>query len=316
MRLSLKIYSFITSIFVLLAVVGGALVTKTESGLGCGRSWPLCHGKIIPDNITVETFIELSHRIVSSSSGILLLILAIWAWRSVGHIREVKALSIISFGFLVLQGLFGAAAVVWGQNPFVRALHFGVSLISFAAVFLLTALIYEIDKKFEAHKLVLDKRMKFHIYGVTIYSFIVVYTGALVRHVNATFSCMSFPFCTKEQLIGQSLPQFVQMSHRFAASLILVWLIYATFVAYKRYRHQRVVTYGLTTATILVVLQASAGMGIVLTKSTLYIPLLHSVIITLLFGLLTYLCLLGTRSKKNAQQLTNNQSTKNPHLHL
>lgn len=308
MRLTLKIYSIITSIFVLFSVIGGAVVTKTQSGLGCGHSWPLCQGSIIPSHITFQTIIELSHRLISSSSGILLLIFIIWAWRSVGHIREVKALSIISFSFLVIQGLFGAAAVMWGQSSFVRALHFGVSIISFAAVFLLTALIFEIDKKFEAHKLILDKRMKFHIYGITIYSYIVIYTGALVRHVGASFACTTFPFCSKEQLLGTTLQQSVQMTHRFAAIMILLWMLYITFIAYKHYAHQKIIAYVLTVSSLLGILQAIAGITIVLTKSILYIPLFHTFVITILFGVLAYLCLLGSRSKKNQQLL------KKPHL--
>src|SRR3954447_7158751 len=161
----------------LLILLGGALVTKTDSGMGCGRSWPLCDGQLIPKEITSELIIELAHRVVSGSVGIMVVLLSVWAWRSIGHIRETKFLAITSIFFLVLQGLIGAAAVIWGQSDFVLAAHFGISLVSFATVFLLTLLIFEVDKKFEADKLILDKRMKGHIMGVTIYSFIVVYTG-------------------------------------------------------------------------------------------------------------------------------------------
>ena len=42
--------------------------------------------------------------------------------------------------------------------------------------------------------------MKFHIYGVTIYSYIVVYTGALVRHERASLACPDFPLCSKIDL--------------------------------------------------------------------------------------------------------------------
>ena len=141
----------------LFVLLGGALVTKTNSGLGCGRSWPLCNGKIFPNEITLELLIELSHRIVSGGVGIMVLILSLWTWIKIGQIREVKLLSIVSIGFLVLQGLIGAAAVLWAQSDFVLALHFGISLISFAAVLLLTLLIFEVDKKFEAEKLIIDQ---------------------------------------------------------------------------------------------------------------------------------------------------------------
>ena len=71
--------------------------------------------------------------------------------------RETKTLAILSFVFLVAQALMGAAAVVWGQMPAVLAIHFGISLISFASVILLTCLIFEIDQKFDARSLIMDK---------------------------------------------------------------------------------------------------------------------------------------------------------------
>ena len=52
------------------------LVTKTDSGMGCGRSWPLCEGQLIPDEISSELVIELSHRVVSGTVGILVVILS------------------------------------------------------------------------------------------------------------------------------------------------------------------------------------------------------------------------------------------------
>src|SRR5690625_4323047 len=142
----LAVVSTIGMIFILL---GGALVTKTDSGLGCGTSWPLCNGQLFPSEITPELIIEYSHRLVSTIIGVTVLLLSVLAWIVLGHIREVKFLSFISIFFLVLQGLIGAAAVVWGQSDYVLAVHFGVSLISFAAVFLLTLLIFEIDRKLD-----------------------------------------------------------------------------------------------------------------------------------------------------------------------
>ena len=189
MKRSLKILAVLTTIGMLFVLLGGALVTKTDSGMGCGRSWPLCNGELVPSDITPELIIEFAHRLVSGSLGIMVLALSIWSWKSIGHIRETKFLAFLSFFFIALQGLIGAAAVIWEQSDFVLAVHFGISLISFAAVFLLTLLIFEVDKKFDAEKVIIDKRMTFHTIGITIYSFIVVYTGALVRHTNSSLVC-------------------------------------------------------------------------------------------------------------------------------
>ncbi|MDN8875467.1 COX15/CtaA family protein, partial [Staphylococcus aureus] len=85
----------------------------------------------------IQTIIELSHRAVSGLSLIIVLWLVIVAWKHIGYIKEVKPLCIISVGFLLIQALVGAAAVMWQQNAYVLALHFGISLISFSSVFVL-----------------------------------------------------------------------------------------------------------------------------------------------------------------------------------
>ncbi|HZG71977.1 MAG TPA: heme A synthase, partial [Chondromyces sp.] len=234
----LKWFAVLTTIGMLFVLLGGALVTKTDSGLGCGREWPLCHGQIIPDNLSAETLIELSHRAVSGIVGLMVLALSIWSWRSIGHKRETKFLSLLSFFFLVSQGLIGAAAVLWGQSDFVLALHFGISLISFAAVLLLTLLIFEVDQKFDASKIIVDSRMKFHTIGVTIYSYLVVYTGALVRHTNASLTCPDWPLCINSSPgLPSNMYQWIQMGHRLAAGVIFIWIAYIMYLAIKYYKH-------------------------------------------------------------------------------
>src|SRR5699024_10721828 len=141
---SIKWLGVVSSIGMIFILIGGALVTKTDSGAGCGTSWPLCNGELIPSNITPELVIEYSHRLVSATIRFTILLLSILYSREIGHIKEVKFLSFLSIFFLVLQGLIGAAAVVCGQSDFVLALHFGISLISFAAVFLLTLITFEV----------------------------------------------------------------------------------------------------------------------------------------------------------------------------
>jgi cytochrome c oxidase assembly protein subunit 15 len=300
LRRSLKWLAVATTIGMVLVLLGGALVTKTGSGMGCGRSWPLCNGKFLPLEITPELIIELAHRLVSGIVGILVLLLSIWSWKAIGHIRETKFLSFLSFFFLLLQGLIGAAAVKWGQSGFVLALHFGISLISFAAVLLLTLLIFEIDKKFEAEKLYIDKRMGFHIIGVSIYSYLVIYTGALVRHMKASLVCRDWPLCLND---APSLPtnmyEWVQMGHRAAAGIIFIWIAYILVLAIRHYKDQKVLYWGWIISFILVSLQVIAGALIIFSKLNLYIALLHAFFITCLFGVLSYFLLLYSRSRRN-----------------
>ena len=302
MQRSLKWLAVATTIVMIFILLGGALVTKTGSGMGCGRSWPLCEGKFVPSEITPELMIELAHRLVSGAGGIMVLLLSVWSWKAIGHIRETKFLSLLSFIFLLLQGLIGAAAVLWGQSGFVLALHFGISLVSFASVFLLTLLIFEIDKKFEAEKLYIDKRMGFHIVGVSIYSYLVIYTGALVRHMKASLVCLDWPLCSNENLsLPSDIYQWVHMGHRAAAGIIFIWISYIFYLAVRHYKEQKVLYWGWMIAFILVSLQVIAGAFIIFSMLNLYIALLHAFFITCLFGVLSYFLLLYSRSRRNHQ---------------
>ncbi|WP_088067779.1 COX15/CtaA family protein [Gottfriedia luciferensis] len=305
----LKGVSLITSFILLIVLLGGALVTKTNSGLGCGRSWPLCKGQIIPDNLTIQTVIELSHRAASGLAGIFVLLLAVLAWIIIPHKRETKFLAIISCIFLVAQALIGAAAVVWGQNPAVKAIHFGISLICFAAVVMLTLLIFERDRNYQKDTFYVGKKLKFHTYGLWIYSYLVVYTGALVRHENASLACPSWPLCSKvNNGIPTQLHEWIQMGHRFAAFLLFVWVVIAFVHAFKNYRKERGIYLGWLVSLILVSLQVICGALIVLTNLNIFVALTHAILISCLFAIFSFQSLVCTRSKSSNQMLVQNKN--------
>lgn len=309
---TLKWLSVVSTIGMIFILLGGALVTKTDSGAGCGSSWPLCNGEIFPTEFTPELIIEYSHRLVSTVIGATVLLLAIIAWMYIGHIREVKFLSFLSLFFLVLQGLIGAAAVMWGQSDFVLALHFGISLISFAAVFLLTLLIFEIDKKFDANTLMIRKTHRIEIYLLTAFTIIVVYTGALVRHVNANLVCGSWPFCSNSTpfaFADYSFHQWVQMGHRLIAGILFLWTISFFIKVFKQYRHNRVMFWGWLTATFLITSQVVFGALIIFSKLNIWIALLHALFITCYFGVLSYFILLSQRSAR--QEVSSEMKIKN-----
>ena len=82
------------------------------------------------------------------------------------------------------------------------------------------------DRKFDADKLQIGKRLKWHTIGVSVYSYIVVYTGALVRHTESGLVCLDWPLCKNGALdFRVTCYEWVQMGHRTAAALIFIWII-------------------------------------------------------------------------------------------
>lgn len=298
----LKILSVIATIGMLLILLGGALVTKTGSQDGCGESWPLCEGEVVPSTFTFEMVIELSHRAVTGIVGIVVVALAVLSWVKIGNVREVKFLSFCSVFFIFLQALIGAAAVMWGQSDFILAAHFGISLISFASIFLLMLLIFEIDKKFDSASLFIKKKHRIEIYALSLYTMAVVYTGALVRHTESNLVCADWPFCTNTSPLGfagYSFNQWVQMGHRLTAAILLIWTLLLTIRIIKYYRSSKIMYWGWIITCSLIFLQVFFGAMIIFTLLNLGVALMHALVISCYFGMISYFVLLSTRSGKH-----------------
>lgn len=96
-----------------LIILQGAYVRASGSGAGCGRHWPTCHGSIIPVNPTLETLTEFSHRLMTTT----VLVLGIWLIVATFRSRKVNPMlfktSLVSFAFLIVEALLGAATVLW-----------------------------------------------------------------------------------------------------------------------------------------------------------------------------------------------------------
>ena len=63
--------------FTVAVILGGAVVRATDSGAGCGESWPRCDGHLIPVSPGGATIIEFSHRLMSAALGVALISLGI-----------------------------------------------------------------------------------------------------------------------------------------------------------------------------------------------------------------------------------------------
>lgn len=298
MHKKLAFFSGFVTLGMMLVLIMGGTVTKTDSGDGCGTDWPLCHGKLIPTNPSVETMIEYSHRVVSGIEGLLIIALAIWTFIAVKHRVDVKIFAFLAFIFMLIQSIIGAGAVIWQQSDAILALHFGISLVSFASLLILTILLFEGDREHQ----VVSRRLRSHLYGLSIYTMIVVYTGAYVRHLGATYACVGWPICEQEVWTFES---YVQMGHRVMAGLLVLYTLYVLYLARKEMN--RLIQRGMMASLFFILLQVGTGAWIVLGGHATYVPLLHAFLITCYFGILSYLSYHAYRStaRQDGAQLKN-----------
>ena len=128
-----------TAIGTFLLIVIGGVVRVSDSGLGCGpegsgfHGWPFCNGDIVP-GLNLNSVIEYSHRAVAGVVGLMMLALAVWAFRRYREHRGLVRASLAAAALVLAQGLLGAATVEQGLDEALVAAHLGLAMALLALV--------------------------------------------------------------------------------------------------------------------------------------------------------------------------------------
>jgi cytochrome c oxidase assembly protein subunit 15 len=279
-----------------LVLVMGATVTTTGSEQGCGRDWPLCNGRFVPD-FALSTAIEFSHRAVTGIEGVLVVALTVAVLALHGDQRPIRVLAPLMLGFLLLQAGMGAWAVKYPQAPVVLALHFGISLIALATT-TLTALYLRRSGALLAAPAV-SGGPRLATWGSAAYLYLLVYSGAYIRHAGAAAACPSWPLCGAGAPLGPEAVA-IDVVHRLAAGAALVLAVGLLVL----YRHaapdRRDLVVGAWVLIATVVAQAGAGAFLVLSRWSVTGELLHAALTGVTFTAVAYLCMLVTLGRRRA----------------
>ncbi len=98
-------------IYTIFAILFGAFVRVSFSGDGCGTSWPLCDGSVLPVGARVQTYIELTHRYTTTFLGLLAMGLCVHAWRVFPKGNPARKAAAWGLFFTVLAGILGMLLV-------------------------------------------------------------------------------------------------------------------------------------------------------------------------------------------------------------
>jgi cytochrome c oxidase assembly protein subunit 15 len=282
--------ALVTAIGMFIVLVMGTLVTNSGSARGCGGSWPLCNGQFIPQ-FAVSTLIEFSHRTVTAVESLLVFALTagvLWRWRQRMEIRILAPLMVI---FLLAQAALGALAVMYPESPEILALHFGVSLISFASILLTALFVYELGRWDRLRDRAIPLGFRRLVFAMTGFCYLVVYLGAYVQHRGAQLACLDWPLCNGRVIPPLTAAQGIVFVHRMAALALtcgIAWML----VWARRLRGPRPDLYwGSIAALVMVLVQAIEGAFIVFSRMDIFSTLAHGAFVSLLFGSLCYLCL-------------------------
>src|SRR3954447_12238751 len=116
-----------------LIVIGG-VVRVSDSGLGCGaegsgtHGWPLCGGRVLPF-LQEHQIIEFSHRVAATIVVLLIVALAIVAFRRLRDQRWLVRGVVAAAVLVVAQAGLGGLTVEHGLEPAFVAAHLGLAML-------------------------------------------------------------------------------------------------------------------------------------------------------------------------------------------
>ncbi len=124
-----------TTLVVTLGVIlWGAFVRASGSGAGCGSHWPTCNGEIVPRPKSVATVIELTHRVTSGVSFLMVVGVLVAAFRAFARGHLVRRAAVASMFFMVTEAAVGAGLVLFemvaGNESAARALWMSAHLVN------------------------------------------------------------------------------------------------------------------------------------------------------------------------------------------
>jgi len=195
-----------------LVAVGG-IVRVTESGLGC-PDWPLCDGRVVPAH-QKEPIIETSHRWVAGLVTVLVVLVAVWAWRRYRSRLDVVVPALAAVLLVPVQALLGAI-VVWLELPgWIVGVHFVVGMLFLAATVLTAGAAWRGSAGGRASEGFV--RLAWATTGVGL---VLVGLGAAVVSADADHACgQDWPECNGAFAAGGT-DAWLQVAHRSAAYLV------------------------------------------------------------------------------------------------
>ena len=111
----LHLYTVLVAFSTAILIFAGGLVTSTGSGLSV-PDWPTTYGWSMftfpLDKMVGGIRFEHTHRLIASTVGFLILVLAVWL-RLAEPRRWVRRLGYVALAAVITQGILGGITVLW-----------------------------------------------------------------------------------------------------------------------------------------------------------------------------------------------------------
>jgi heme o synthase len=208
-------------------IVLGGVVRITGSGMGCGDHWPRCDGQWFPP-LDLPTLIEIGHRWVAALVSLVVLSVAVVAWRRHRHEPELRNPATLALVLLVIQVLLGAITVKLALPPWVIITHLANAMVLLAT--LMTVALRaggmtdrQVPSPYRPIALSSAARHPSHplIVATAALGFVVILFGAQVANFHAGLLCLGFPLCNGSVLPPPNHLAALHWTHRVLAFAFL-----------------------------------------------------------------------------------------------
>ncbi len=289
----LHLFAVLVAVSTAVLIFAGGLVTSTGSGLSV-PDWPNTYGWFMftfpVDKWVGGIFYEHSHRLIASTVGFLIMVLAFWLWRAEPR-RWVRRLGYVALAAVIVQGILGGITVLFFLPDPISIAHAGLAQLVFCLT-LTIALVtspgwlrgYAADRQ-QAPGDSGDATLQKLGVATTVLIYAQILIGATMRHTGAGLAIPDFPF-----VFGRVIPPVwngaiaIHYAHRAGAVVVAVTAV--ALAGHVLYHHRR--TAGLRRPSLalllLVVAQITLGALTVLSGKHYIINSLHVVFGAMVLG--------------------------------
>ena len=277
-------------------IFAGGLVTSTGSGLSV-PDWPNTYGWFMwafpVSKMVGGIFYEHLHRLIASTVGFLIVVLAIWLYRAEPR-RWVRRLGYIALGAVITQGILGGITVLWYLPDAISIAHASLAQI----VFCLTATIALVTSpgwqrgyadlngpsrtESESRASNPESRRDITLERLAIITtsiiFVQIVIGATMRHTGAGLAIPDFPLA-----FGHVIPPMwdakiaIHFAHRVGAATVTLLILATTGHVFYHHARRKELVRPAILLLVLVALQVTLGALTVLSQKQFIINSLHVV---------------------------------------
>jgi len=276
----LPLFAAIVAAATAILIFAGGMVTSHGAGLSV-PDWPNTYGWFMfsfpVDKWVGGIFYEHSHRLIASTVGFLIVVLAFWLGRAEPR-TWVRRLGFIALAAVVTQGILGGVTVLWYLPDAISIAHASLAEIVFCLTVTIALVTSSGWQRGYGAGLPDDRVLQKIAIATTATVYLQILLGATMRHTDAGLAIPDFPLA-----FGHVIPPHwdakiaIHFAHRVGALCVTAMILATTGHVFYHHRQRRAIVRPAWLLLALISVQITLGALTVLSQKQPLINSLHVV---------------------------------------